>query len=168
VPFLKVAPESAWTVNIKWSRPILYENVIRTDYAYGYGQDHWLYMILGYYGTSQRKIFYIGKVYKSYVGDRLRNPDHVRRYLKLRQAHPNHELRLSLGNVLIKQGNITNRRVDQIESLLIYTAGESELSIVNKSKLLTHKITEPYALYNSGYHHPLAKEIHHGIFIKAS
>ena len=164
--FRRVAPEAAWKVAITWSRPISYENVINSEYTYGYDYSHWLYMILGYHGSAQRKIFYVGKVYDSFVGDRLRHPDHVRRYSKLKKKYPNHKLRVSLGTIHVKNGKITKQRVDQIETMLIYTAGETQRHIINKSKLWTLRVNEHYMIDNSGYHSPLPKEIHYGIFAR--
>ena len=160
-----VSPEPDWTVRINWSRPVTYENTIDEDYEYGYNQDHWLYMILGCHGASPRKIFYIGKVYNSFVGNRLQQDDHRQRYQKLRKQHPNHRLRVSLGTVHIKDGHITKQRIDQIETMLIYTVGEKLQHIINRNKLWTVGITDQYVIHNSGYHRPLPEVIQQGIFI---
>ena len=159
-----VAPEPDWIVTINWSRPITYENIIDREYQYGYDSDHWLYMILGYYGASSPKIFYIGKIYDSLVGDRLQDEDHRQRHAKLTKQYPNHRLRVSLGTVDIKNGKRTKQRIDQIETMLIYTAGVNQ-PLINRNKLWTVGITDQYVIHNSGYHRPLPKVIHQGIFI---
>lgn len=120
-------------------------------------------MILGYYGSSHPKLFYIGKVYKNHVSARLRQADHKRRYENLVSEHPRHSFQVSLGSVEIENGKITKQRIDQIETMLIYTASASH-SLVNKNKWLTHRISTAYHVTNHGFHRPLPREIQLGIF----
>ena len=140
-----------------------YEQII----AHGSPHDShkWLYMILGYFGSSHPKLFYIGKVYSTYVSARLRQADHKRRYLRLRDEHSHHSFRVTLGAVEIQGGNITSQRIDQIETMLIYTASVSQ-PLINERKWLTHRISGAYHIQNQGYRRPLPKEIHLGIFTK--
>lgn len=158
----RVAAQEPWIVDIDWSRPSAYENAKENaDDA-----DAWLYMILGYYGSSERKIFYIGKAVNSYVKDRLRQPDHQRRQARLARAHPKHHLGVSMGKVRVRNGNITDNRIDQIETMLIYTANDIQPHVINKKKIWSLRIKEPYVIRNRGYRRPLPKEIHHGIFVR--
>jgi len=158
----RLAALEPWKVEIEWTRPALYENARE----YADNADAWLYMILGSFGSSERRIFYIGKTVNQYVKDRLSQPDHLRRYARLKRDHPRHRLLVSLGILRVKNGNITNARVDQIETMLIYTAGCREPHIMNKKKIWVLRTEEPYFIKNSGYRRPLPKEIHHGIFVR--
>ncbi len=55
----RVAPDYGYQVHIAWTRPIPYEMIINKGSPHD--AEGWLYMILGYHGSSQPKIFYIGK-----------------------------------------------------------------------------------------------------------
>lgn len=122
-------------------------------------------MILGYFGSSHPKLFYIGKVYQSYVSTRLRQSDHKRRYLRLKSEHPRHSFQVSLGAVEFEGCRISAQRIDQIETMLIYTANETQ-PLINERKWLTHRISAAYHIQNCGYRRPLPKEIHLGLFTK--
>jgi hypothetical protein len=124
-------------------------------------------MILGYYSTSAPKLFYIGMVYNQHVTQRLSQPDHRQRYVRLRHDHPNHRFRVSLGAVEIENGRITRNRIDQIETILVFAHyEENQQQIINKRKWMTHRITSHYTIHNYGYRAPLYREIHLGIFAK--
>jgi hypothetical protein len=159
-----IAPDEAWHVTLNWSRPEHYDDV--TSDGSRHDDDGWLYMILGYFGSSHPKIFYIGKVVQSYVSQRLRQPDHRRRYLRLSKEHPRHTFKVTLGSIQLESGNITSRRIDQIETLLIYTTRESSPHMINERKWLTNRVTSPYVINNCGFRHPLPRQINFGIFIR--
>ncbi len=157
----RIAAETPWLIDIHWSRPALYENARRN----AYDARSWLYMLFGYSGKSERKIFYIGKAVRSFIASRLGQADHLRRLKRLKKEHPNHQFRVTQGSVSVRGGNITPRRIDQIESMLIYAFTEKNSHITNKKKVWSHGITVPYTIRNLGYGNPLPKEIHHGVFV---
>jgi len=163
MPLREVAPEATRCVRLKWSRPAPYEQIIESGSAHD--SHGWLYMILGYYGSSHPKLFYIGKVYQTHVSARLRQSDHKRRYQRLRGEHSRHSFRVSLGSVEIEGGRITAQRIDQIETMLIYTASVSQ-PLINERKWLTHRISKAYHIRNQGFRRPLPTEIHLGIFTR--
>ena len=158
----RVDPEDAYIVNIKWSRPASYEEI--TASGSRHDPEGSLYMILGYYGSSHPKIFYVGKVTATYVSRRLRQPDHRKRYEWLQTQHPRHTFKVCLGEVEIVQNNVTRRRIDEIETMLIYTVHKSHPHMINKRKCFAHRVHDAYVIHNRRYRNPLPKEIHLGIF----
>src|SRR4051794_4221520 len=116
----RVAPDYGYQAKIAWTRPIPYDTIINKGSPHD--ADGWLYMILGYHGSSHPKIFYVGKVFMSCVSERLRQPDHRARYQRLRREHSRHSFRVSLGAVSLAHGRITAQRIDEIESILIFAA----------------------------------------------
>ncbi len=161
MPLKPVSPEAIRVANLLWTRPEPYEQVISDGTVHD--ASGWLYMILGYYGSSYPKLFYIGKVYQTCVSARLRQADHKRRYNRLCSEHPRHHFKVSLAAVQIDNGSITHRRIDQIETMLIYTAKESQ-PLINERKWLSHRISTSYHVHNRGHCRPLPKEIRLGIF----
>ncbi|OQX96503.1 hypothetical protein B6I21_00820 [candidate division KSB1 bacterium 4572_119] len=158
----KLYPDTFWNVSINWTKPKLYENILEKyseydDYSY-------FYKITGQYSTKEHKLYYIGKAYYQTVSMRLSQKDHQKRFNKLSKDYPKHKLYVSFGIVKLANGHITEKRIDQIESLLIYSHDFDHL--LNKQKLNELKVTEPYIILNSGYRTPLYKEIHFGIFAK--
>ena len=149
--------------------PIPYETIINKGSPHD--AEGWLYMILGYHGSSQPKIFYIGKVFNSSVSRRL-SPDHRARYERLCSEHPRHSFRVSLGAVKLAYGHITARRIDEIESILIFATYhskrnviESSARMINKSKWFKSGWRHPYMIQNAGSRTPLPRDVHYGVFI---
>ena len=160
--YRRVAALEPWKVVIEWTRPALYENARN----YADDADAWLYMIVGSFGSAERRIFYIGKAVDQFVMDRLNQPDHQRRFAKLKRAHPRHQLLVSLGKLRVTNGNITETRVHQVETMLIYTANCLQPHLINKNKIWVLRTEEPYFIKNKGYRRPLPAEIHHGLFVR--
>ena len=115
-------------------------------------------MILGQWG-SHTKLFYIGKTTKN-VLNRLKLQDHKKRKKEMMEDHPKHRLLISVGDLYMEWGsNKTSKRIDDIESLLIY-AHEPEY---NKSKIFNHSVESDYWIKNYGYTDPLYKQLHYGL-----
>ena len=161
MPLKSVSSEATRNVHLLWTRPEPYEQIISDGSIHD--ANGWLYMILGYFGASGPKLFYIGKVYQNCVSARLRQADHKRRYTRLRAEHPRHRFEVSLAAVQIDNRRITHRGIDQIETMLIYTAKESQ-PLINERKWLSHRISASYHIRNRGHCRPLPKEIRLGIF----
>jgi hypothetical protein len=167
----RIAPDYGYQVHISWTRPMAYDTIINKGSPHD--AEGWLYMILGYHGSSHPKIFYIGKVFNSSVSRRLRQPDHRARYARLRSEHPRHSFRVSLGAVKLAYGHITAQRIDEIESILIFATFhskrhviESSPRMINKSKWYKSGWPHPYIIQNAGSRAPLPREVHHGVFIR--
>jgi hypothetical protein len=160
----RVAPTFGYTAEIRWSRPVRYSEIISRGSPHD--AEGWLYMILGYHTSSRPKLFYIGKVFNSWVSRRLRQRDHRARYEQLKAAHPRHSFRVSLGAVKLARGHITAQRIDEIESILIFAAYHSLDTAINKNKWWKSGWRHPYVIHNLRYRAPLPKEIHHGVFIR--
>ncbi len=151
-------------IKIKWSKPIKYEKFLEDDsndeqYVY-------LYIIIGKYSENPYELFYIGKSYYSFVSDRLKNKDHKERYVEIKKKCPGYKLFISLGFIkLSDRKKITDKLIDEIESILIY-ANDNEY-IFNKNKLYSYNVDNEYKITNKGFKHiPLYKKIYNGIFVK--
>ncbi len=167
----RVAPDYGYEVEITWTRAIPYETIIKSGSSHD--AEGWLYMILGYRGSSHPKIFYIGKVFESCVSERLRQRDHRARYQRLCRRHPRHSFRVSLGAVKLARGHITAHRIDQIESILIFATYHSKRHVleggaemINKSKWFKSGWPHPYIIRNVRSRSPLPRQIHHGVFVR--
>jgi hypothetical protein len=167
----RIAPDYAYEVEIAWTRPIAYDRIIQSGSPHD--TEGWLYMIVGYHGSSHPKIFHVGKVFDSCVSDRLRQRDHRTRYERLRKRHPRDSFRVSLGAVKLKSGHITSARIDQIENILIFATYHSkhhvigsDAHMINKSKWYKSGWPHPYVIRNVRNRTPLSREIHSGVFIR--
>lgn len=154
--------DDSWDVEINWSRPKLYENVI--EYGVELDDDAYLYMITAKYGSSKSKILYIGKTYKQTVSIRLNQDDHRRRYKDFRQKYPRHNLYISYGTVQIHNGNITENRIKEVEKILIYSNDTGHAQ--NVSNTYSHAVKDSYKIRNSGCRCSLPKQLYLGIFAK--
>lgn len=159
----RVAAGAELIVTIDWKRPEEYERVI--EYGSHYDTNAWLYRILGFSGSSRPKLFYIGKVFCSNISERLNQEDHQKRYSRLQKKYPHHKIKISAGEVKI-DGNITSKRIDHIETLSIFAARDSEPHLLNKKKVSSCTISDPYVIRNIGYRLSLPKEVHCGVFIR--
>jgi hypothetical protein len=160
----RIAPHYGYIVEIRWSRPTRYSKIISDGSPHD--AEGWFYMILGYHGSSHPKLFYIGKVFDSWVSRRLRQRDHRARYEQLRAAHPHHLFRVSLGAVKLARGHITAQRIDEIESILIFGAYHSRDTLINKNKWWKSGWRHPYVIRNRRFRARLPAKIHHGVFIR--
>jgi hypothetical protein len=160
---MKILFEDAFlNVTISWSRPMLYENLISNGSSYD--ETAYLYMISGKYHNHPNKVFYIGKTYNQTVSNRLTQKDHKKRYDALKKEYPRHKLFVSHGNVQIHNGNVSPKRIDQIESILIYSMpGEHS---INKMNFWSHGVKNEYLLTNKGYKNNLESTIGLGVFVK--
>lgn len=173
--------EYAWKAKILWTNPLLYHDFLDgeeclnefdledlNDYN-DEDNDFWVnefieypnsnfYMILGQW-NKKNKIFYIGKTIQEVI-DRVKNTDHKKRKKEMETENPKHKLLISLGDLYMESGcNKTSKRIDDIESLLIY-AHEPEY---NKNKIFNHTVESDYWIKNYGYTDPLYKQLHYGL-----
>ncbi len=153
--------EDSLLVTIKWSKPIIYENLIENG-SYNDDSAH-LYMITGKYLNNSPKLYYVGKTYDQYVSHRLTQVDHKNRYDELYNKYPKHKLFVSHGTIEIEGGNRTRKRVDEIERILIYSMNSDHT--INKKNLYSHGVTEQYLVSNKGYKSHLPSTIGIGVFI---
>src|SRR6185369_9158632 len=106
-----------------------------------------------------------GKTYRSEVWLRLRNADHQSRFRTLKRRFPARELQVSHGILDQKQWEFCSsrypsaKRIDEIESLLIYSNHFNEYGI-NARKHRAHGITDHYMLTNKGHYKPLKRQVY--------
>ncbi len=167
----RVAPKYGFQAEIAWTRPIPYETIISNGSPHD--ANGWLYMLLGYHGSSHPKIFYIGMVFMQCVSKRLRQRDHRARYEQICREHPRHSFRVSLGAVTIVHGRITRQRIDEIESLLIFSTYHTKRHVIgtgarmiNKSKWYKSGWKHPCVIHNTRSRNPLPREIHYAVFTR--
>ena len=151
-----------WSAEIYWSRPLLYDKA--RDFHYEANDISNIYKITGKYSKFNHKMLYIGKTYAQSVCIRLNQKDHIIRYENIREQYPRFKIYVSFGSIHLKYGKLTRKRIDEIESLLIY-AHEFD-DIQNKNKLFSLNVKDQYKIINKGYAYPLNKEIAYGIFTR--
>lgn len=151
-----------WKVTVTWSKPMLYENII--EQGSPHDESAHLYMILGKYQNNSHKVFYIGKTYDQVVSDRLTQSDHKLRYKKVKDEYPRHQLYVSHGIVEIEDGKRTSKRIDEIESILIYSMPTDHS--YNEKNYFSHGVTGQYLIKNKGYKSNLQNTIGLGVFTK--
>ncbi len=151
--------ETSYIYNIKWHRPVLYDKFIKEGSEHDY--DSYFYMIIGRYGKSYPKLFYIGKTYRQVVSVRLTQKDHVARYKFLCKEYPRHKLYVVCSEIIMEDTQIRSRRVDEVETLLIYS-NDCE-TLINKSKLIYITNKDQYMIRNSGHYKPLHKNLFYGV-----
>lgn len=154
--------ELCWSAKIYWSRPIIYDNA--KNFYYEANDISNLYKITGKYSKNKHTLFYVGKTYAQSVSIRLNQKDHVNRYEIIKERYPRFKLYVSFGSITLIYGKLTRKRINEIESLLIYAHDFKNLQ--NKSKLFSLNVNEQYKIANIGYSFPLHKEITYGIFVK--
>ena len=158
---LQLYEEYYWKAKIKWSKPRNYEKVKK--YGSKYDETAYFYKITGKYLNNVSKLLYLGKTYDQCVSLRLNQKDHIQRYKRISKEFPKHQLFLSFGELFLEDGLKTKKRIDEIESLLIY-AHDSEY-LYNKRKLVSFKVLSYYKITNNGYRSPLFKEICFGLTV---
>ncbi|WP_281649201.1 hypothetical protein [Parendozoicomonas sp. Alg238-R29] len=148
-----------WKVSVDWKDPTLYEDVLENGHECC--EDSQLYMITAAFGKNKHKILYIGKTTKS-ISHRLKQPDHKLRHLKMSGDYSRHKLYITMGKIRVEGGKVTPKRIDQIESLLIYSF--DDFHKYNGSKINKLNLSEHYEVQNKGEFHALPEKIYLGLF----
>ena len=151
-----------WEVHIKWTRPRAYERV--RDEGSDYDDSACLYYICAQFSTGQPKVLYIGQTYQQSVSLRLQQPDHKNRYAAFVRNYPKHRFSVSHGIVSIVDGHLTQRRVDDVERLLIY-ANDPEHTH-NVQHIYQHGVSGSYVITNTGYRSGLPRYLRLGVFVE--
>ena len=152
---------------INWSKPVIYENA--RDFCYEIDKEYNFYKITGKYSKYPHRLFYIGKTYYQYINIRLKQKDHKERINTISKNYPRFKVYVSFGAVKFSDYNfnekrISEKRIDDIESLLIYSNDNDYLQ--NRSKVFSLNVKNQYKIINKGYSSPLYREIAYGIFYK--
>ena len=117
------------------------------------------YMILGKWGYKPYKLFYIGKTEVPLL-KRVNAPDHIERRSIMHEEYKKHKLFISKGHFLMGDWkNKTKKKIDEIESLLIYVHEPT----YNKSKVLSNNVSSDYWIKNCGSYEPLYSEMYYGL-----
>lgn len=154
--------EEHWHVEINWSRPVEYEQLLEN----GSSQDEVanLYLISARFGVKSPKTIYIGKTYDQWVSKRLSQSDHKIRYVKFCEGYPRHQIYVSHGVVTIHDGKLTRSRIDEIERILIYANDPTHAH--NVQNFWQHDVTTPYRVENKGSRCTLPRIISLGVFVE--
>jgi len=176
-------PSDSWKAMIVWSEPISYDDFasgiidfpesdpyeiacslefenFRVSQPIGDRGPNF-YMILGQWG-DKKKLFYIGKTTKP-TYKRINDIDHVKKRRMMHANHPRHKLLISNGHFFMGDwANKTKRRIDEIESLLIYTNSPK----YNDKKKWTNNVGSDFFIKNGGDYKPLYEEIFYGLKVK--
>jgi hypothetical protein len=155
-------PDEYWKVDVTWSKPSAYKKI--RDEGHELDEFAYLYLITAKYSSNSPKSIYIGKTYQQCVSDRLNQKDHRARYAAFVKTYPRHSFHISFGEVEISHGNITAKRIDDIERILIYS-NEPEHAH-NVQNFYEHGVKGSYAITNKGYRATLPKHIMLGVFAK--
>lgn len=155
-------PDDFWEVDIYWSRPNLYRNIRGS----GHDLDDWayLYLLSVKYARYARKPVYIGKTYHQSVSVRLNQDDHKKRYAAIVQNYPRHQLFVSYGCVKLKHGKITEKRISDIEKILVH-ANDPDHSH-NVKNFYYHGVSGSYDIRTRGYRCGLPVRIKLGVFVQ--
>lgn len=146
---------------INWSNKRKYEDVINNGCPHDETAN--FYLITAQWGNRNEKIIYLGKTYHQTVLARLNSRDHKKRYEDVCVALKNHKKYVRFGTLSIQNGSITAIRVDEIESMLIFSHKCD--TMINKSKIHRIDISNNYIIKNN-VASVLIKEIYYGLFIK--
>lgn len=162
---LRLYPEETEYIEIEWTRPMHYDNLLELDedkqqYAF-------FYKIIAQYKDNEPKLLYIGHTYSQYVSGRLYNKDHQRKRLSLQKQFRNHLLKVSLGNLVLDR-KVTTQIVKKVEAMLIYSHANEDYPFLNNTKgTWNHNISNEIHITNTGYRRDgMLKEIGVGIFFK--
>lgn len=149
-------------IEVHWSRPKDYDRLLEE------GSPHdelaRLYLISARFGTKPSKAIYVGKTDAQSVIKRLTQPDHQRRYINFVNDYPRHRFYVSHGIVTNHQGKLTQKRIDDIERILIY-ANEPQHAH-NIKNFWRHGVTTPYQIENRGFRCTLPRVIALGVFVR--
>lgn len=155
-------PDEHWLVEINWSRPTLYERLLE-DGGSPHDDGAYLYLISARFSGNAPKALYIGQTYSQWVTKRLTQRDHKRRYETFAEEYPRHSLFVSHGYVTVHGGKLTAKRLDDIESILIYTNDPTHAH--NVKNFYRHGVASPYFIENKGSRCTLPKTIALGVFV---
>lgn len=178
-PFQNIAKK----VSIVWSEPISYDNFANGTEDFeeldlyeiankGNNDFHVtlptsdkgpnFYMILGKWGNKPYKLFYIGKT-EVPVLKRANASDHVERRSIMHEEYKKHKLFISKGHFLMGDWrNKTKKRIDEIESILIY----AHEPIYNERKVKNNNVSSDYWIKNCGSYEPLYSEMYYGLVVQ--
>lgn len=122
------------------------------------------YMILGEWGNTVSKLFYMGKTKQS-IYKRVTSADHVEKRNCMHRDYPKHKLLISSGTFYMGDfRNKTKNRINDIESLLIY-ANYNEKHTYNEKNAWNHKVDSDFWIKNCGCYEPLKKELYYGLIV---
>ena len=149
-----------WEVTIEWKKPKEYNRLLRE------GSDHdetaRLYLITARYAKATSKGKYIGKTFRQKVSVRLKQPDHKKRYAAFTGKHPNHKFFVSHGIITMHNGKLTEKRLAEIEQILIYSNDPTHSG--NVKNFYEHGVSGSYAITNTGFRCSLPRKIQLGVF----
>jgi len=150
-----------WAIEVEWSRPKVYENVL----SHGSEHDEYsnLYLISARFSTNTPKLLYIGKTFDQWVSKRLSQPDHIERHDKFLEHYSRHKLFVSHGYITVHGGRLTRQRLDDIERILIYTAEPAHAH--NVKNFNAHGVRSSYRIENKGYKCTLPRVVTLGVFV---
>jgi hypothetical protein len=146
-------------ISIHWTRPRPYESALKS--GCDHDDDAHLYMILRRYSRAVPKVIYIGKTWHQCVRTRLRQKDHRERHQRFCENYPRQSFHVSHGIVSMDEGRLTQRRVDEIERILIYASSLDHTE--NRSNIWTHRVTDAYQIKNTGSRGSIPRTIFLGI-----
>lgn len=155
-----VFEDDFWRVHIRWSKPIPYE--MARDVGSVHDKTANLYMITARFSDKSHKFIYLGKTYKQYVQKRLKQPDHKARYAAIKKNYPNHAIFLRHGTVEIESGKVNNKKIDDLERILIYCLDDEHSR--NIKSIYSHGVTKSYEIISSGARGNLPKCLALGFF----
>lgn len=154
--------EECWNIKVEWSRPKEYDRLLNEGSQHD--EHAHLYLISARFGTNASKAIYIGKTYDQWVSERLSQTDHKLRHADFIKNYPRHMFYVSHGIVTNNDGKITEKRIDDVERILIY-ANEPQHAH-NIQNFWQHGVTAPYKIENQGSRCTLPRTIALGIFAK--
>ena len=152
----------SWEIEIEWKRPKKYKRVIEEGSVHDDSAN--LYLISARYGSANTKAIYIGKTWAQWVSKRLTQLDHKKRYAAFVKNYPRHAFYVSHGIVVINDGRLTKKRLDDIERILVYTNEPDHAH--NVRNFYEHGVTGSYEIYNRGSRCTLPKFIALGVFVR--
>jgi len=155
-------PDEYWEVEVNWSKPSAYENI--RDNGHELDEYAYLYLITARYSSNAPKSLYVGKTYQQSVSKRLKQKDHRARYAAFTKHYSKHDFYISFGEVSLSYGNITEKRIDDIERILIYVNDPEHAQ--NVQNICEHGVKGSYAITNAGYRASFPKEVMLGVFTK--
>ena len=121
-------------------------------------------MISVRFSDKPHKAVYIGKTYKQSIKTRLKQPDHRSRYAGIVTNYPKHKAFVRYGNVKIHGRNPTEKRLGDIENILIYCYDNDHSR--NIKSIYSHGVTDSYQIISSGSRCELPACLSFGFFSK--
>lgn len=146
-----------YEAEIQWTKPVIYDDIVAAPSKYNELAN--LYMITARFSNRDSKTLYIGKTWCQGVHKRIRQADHKNRIAQYRADHPHHTFEIRHGVIKMKAGRLTEKRLSDIESLLIYITENRNIKSV-----LNHGVVKSYKITNKGYKCWLPKSLAFGLF----